>query len=63
MLRAAEQFAQEQSRAEFVVLDAAAKELDAALARTPADAELRAYRAAVQARRSELAQRVRDVTL
>lgn len=63
MLRVAEHLAHEQARAEFVALDAAAAELDAALARTPADMDLRVYRAAVQARRNELAQRVRDVTL
>ena len=63
MLRVAEHLAEEQSRAEFVALDAAAAELDAALAQTPADMDLRVYRAAVQARRNELAQRVRDVTL
>ncbi|MCC6243271.1 MAG: zf-HC2 domain-containing protein [Gemmatimonadaceae bacterium] len=63
MLRVAEQLADEQSRAEFLVLDAAAAELEQALARTPGDVELRAYRSAVQARRDELSRRVRDVTL
>jgi acyl-CoA synthetase (NDP forming) len=61
-MRTALQLASREASPEFAVLDAAAEELDAALARTPDDAELRAFRAALDARRDELAQRVRSVT-
>ena len=61
-MRTALQLASREASPEFAVLDAAAEELDAALARTPDDAELRAFRAALDARRDELTQRIRSVT-
>jgi len=61
-MRTALQLARREASPEFAVLDAAAEELDAALARTPDDAELRAFRAALEARRDELTQRIRNVT-
>jgi hypothetical protein len=47
---------------EFAVLDAAARELDDALRRTPDDTELRSFRASLDARRDELEARIRSVT-
>lgn len=61
-MRTALQLASREALPEFAVLDAAADELDAALARHPEDAELRAFRAALDARRDELTQRIRSVT-
>lgn len=61
-MRTALQLASREASPEFAALDAAADELDAALARDPDDAELRAFRAALDARRDELAQRIRSVT-
>jgi len=61
-MRTALQLASREASPEFAVLDAAAEELDAALARTPDDAELRAFRASLDARRDELTQRIRSVT-
>lgn len=61
-MRTALQLASREASPEFAALDAAADELDAALARHPDDAELRAFRAALDARRDELTQRIRSVT-
>jgi hypothetical protein len=52
-----------QAQAEFAALDDAAQELEAALAQTPNDRELRAFLASVRARRDELTRRVREATL
>ncbi len=51
-----------QAQAEFAALDDAAQELEAALANTPNDRELRAFLASVRARRDELTRRVREAT-
>lgn len=61
-MRTALQLASREASPEFAALDAAADELDAALARHPDDAELRAFRATLDARRDELTQRIRSVT-
>ena len=50
------------SRGEFAALDEAARELEAALAATPDDAELRAFLASVTARRAELERQVKDAS-
>ncbi|WP_291156851.1 hypothetical protein [Gemmatimonas sp. UBA7669] len=61
-MRTALQLASREASPEFAALDAAANELDAELARHPEDAELRAFRATLDARREELTQRIRSVT-
>ncbi len=61
-MRTALQLASREASPEFAALDAAADELDAALARHPDDSELRAFRATLEARRDELAQRIKSVT-
>jgi hypothetical protein len=61
-MRTALTLASREASPEFAVLDAAALELDDALRRTPDDAELRRFRAALDARRDELAHRIRSVT-
>jgi hypothetical protein len=48
------------SRDEFAALDAAIRELEAALSTSPADAELRAFLASAVARRAELQRQVKD---
>ena len=55
--------ADEGARSEFVELDVATRELEAELAKTPADRDLRAYLSSVRARRDELERRVKDATL
>ena len=54
--------ASDRARAEFLLLDAAAREIDDALQASPDDAELRGYQSVVGARRSELTQRVKEAT-
>jgi hypothetical protein len=61
-MRTALQLASREASPEFAALDAAASELDTALAQNPDDPELRAFRAALDARRDELAQRIKRVT-
>lgn len=61
-MRTALTLASREASPEFEVLDAAALELDDALRRTPDDAELHRFRAALDARRDELAHRIRSVT-
>jgi hypothetical protein len=61
-MRTALQLANREASPEFAALAAAAAELDAALAVSPDDTELRIFRAALEARRDELAQRIRSVT-
>lgn len=58
----AQRLADGPAAAEFAAIDAAARELDVALASAPDDAELRQYRASVRARRDELARRVQEAT-
>jgi hypothetical protein len=57
--RVAARLADQEAQSEFAALDAAGKELEAALAAAPADRELRAYLSSVRARRDELARRVK----
>ena len=52
--------AAERARPEFVALDEAARELEAALRADPGDAELRAFLATVHERRAALARLIRD---
>lgn len=56
------QLASNQAAPEFAALDAAADELDVAIASAPNDRELRAFRSSLDARREELAQRVKSVS-
>jgi hypothetical protein len=63
MMQSAAQFAESQARSEFVELDAAAREIEAALAATPTDRELRTFLSTVRARRDELSRRVKEATL
>ncbi|MBL0937787.1 MAG: zf-HC2 domain-containing protein [Gemmatimonadaceae bacterium] len=56
------QLANAQAAPEFAALDAAADELDAAIASAPNDRELRAFRSSLDARREELAQRIKSVS-
>lgn len=63
MMQSAAQFAESQARSEFVELDVAAREIEAALAATPTDRELRTYLSTVRARRDELSRRVKEATL
>lgn len=60
--RVAARLADQEARSEFAALDAAAREIEAALAAAPADRELRAYLSSVRARRDELARRVKAAT-
>lgn len=60
MQRVSAQLAAERAQAEFRELDAAATEIESALAGSPADAELRAYLSSVRARRDELSRRVKE---
>ncbi|HEY0929076.1 MAG TPA: zf-HC2 domain-containing protein [Gemmatimonas sp.] len=60
VMHEAESMATTQAASEFSALDAAMQELDAALAATPDDAELRRYRSTIRTRRDELERRVRD---
>jgi hypothetical protein len=62
MQAAAGRIADAGARAEFAQLDAAAREVEAALAAAPDDADLRAYARAVRARRDELARRVKEAS-
>lgn len=50
------------SRSEFEALDDAAREIESALANAPQDPELRDFLAAINARRAELEQRVKDAS-
>lgn len=50
------------SQGEFEALDQAAREIESALAVAPDDAELRQFLAAINARRAELEQRVKDAS-
>ena len=52
--------ADERAESEFTALDAAARELQSAIARSPGDAQLNAFLQSVTARRAELRQRVKD---
>lgn len=54
------QLAAQRAQAEFRELDAAAREIESALAGSPADVELRAYLSSVRARRDELSRRVKE---
>lgn len=58
----AARLADDEARSEFVELDVASKELEAELAKTPDDRDLRAYLSTVRARRDELQRRVKDAT-
>jgi len=58
----AARLASDRARAEFKLLDAAAREIEDALQASPDDAELRGYQSVVGARRSELTQRVKEAT-
>lgn len=60
MLRGARSMAQQQAASEFESLDAAAREIDAALEAAPDDREMRAYRDAIRARRAELADKIAE---
>lgn len=61
-LRRAAHLAGEPAREEFLQLDAAAAELEAALMSTPDDRDLRDGLAAVRARRDELSRRVKEAS-
>ncbi len=61
-MQAASRIAETQARAEFAELDAAARELEAALAASPTDRELRGFLSTVHARRDELSRRVKEAT-
>ncbi len=61
-MQAVASFAEAEARPEFVALDAAARELEAALAAAPGDRELRAFLTAVRSRRDELSRRVKEAT-
>lgn len=63
MMQSAARFAESQARSEFVELDAAAREIEAALAAAPTDRELRTFLSTVRARRDELSRRVKEATL
>jgi len=58
----AARLASDRARAEFKLLDAAAREIEDALQASPNDAELRGFQSVVGARRSELTQRVKEAT-
>lgn len=60
MVRIASQLADDEAKAQFAELDAAASELEIALVTAPNDRELRAYLNSVRARRDELARRVKE---
>jgi len=61
-MQSASRIAESQARSEFAELDAAARELEAALAASPTDRELRGFLSTVRARRDELSRRVKDAT-
>jgi anti-sigma factor RsiW len=63
MMQSASQMAESQARSEFVALDEAAREIEAALAAAPTDRELRTFLSTVRARRDELSRRVKEATL